>query len=176
MSQCLPIHSNHEPGSNAIDFNAPIDAPVPSDDLDDDDQQDGMLTQVSVLGEETSNEPDLQVFDVLCAGDETSQGCLAEDGMPVIDEPLFCEAYQCYALEIPMSATDVFNWYQERNPAEMPCVASASQRSHAEVHVHNLTVKEKTYVRCCERSRTHMLDIRYCHYCSKTHTSKTIES
>ena len=139
----LPMESMPEPSSKGVDFDAPVSVPVPSEEFEEE-QQDGMLTQIIPFeDDENSNETALQTFDVLYAGDETSQVCLAEDNLPIIDEPLMCEAYQCYALEIPMSHTDVFNWSQESNPTDMACVASASQRSHAEVHVRNLTSKEK---------------------------------
>ena len=143
LNETLPIDPPLELGSNEVDFNAPVNVPVPVEEFEED-HQDGMLTQVVPLEDKDDfSDSDLQTFDVLYAGDETSQVCLAEDNLPIIDEPLSCEAYQCYVLEIPMSATDVFNWYHENNPTEMACVASASQRSHAEVHVRNLTSKEK---------------------------------
>ena len=68
---------------------------------------------------------------------------LAEDGLPIISEPLSCEPEQCFVLEIPLSRSDIIHWSQAEQPEELSFVASASKRARAEVHVKDLTSQEK---------------------------------
>ena len=69
---------------------------------------------------------------------------IAEDGLPFLEEPLTCSTEQCYILEVPLSRSDIIQWSQADKPEEMASVASASKRARSEVHVKDLTSKEKT--------------------------------
>ena len=120
---------------------------MPAEPVDDGELQEmGLVTRVVSLNSHDAYQQEetvLHSVDVFHSGQETNQVCLAEDDLPFIDDPLVCSPEQCFALEIPLSANDVFNWYQESNPEEMVCVALASQRAHAEVHVKNMTSQER---------------------------------
>ena len=144
--------SNLDPNvaaTNSEDTSAPVpgEPDMPAEPVDDGELQEmGLVTQVVSLNSHDAYQQEetvLHSVDVFHSGQETNQVCLAEDDLPFIDDPLVCSPEQCFALEIPLSANDVFNWYQESNPEEMVCVASASQRAHAEVHVKNMTSQER---------------------------------
>ena len=116
---------------------------------EDETNDDSLLLQMANLTETTSEHPEetaLHVFDAFIpASHESRQAtvCLAEDGMPFIDQPLDCSVEECYMLEIPLKPEDLLAWSQENNPAEMAHVAAAGQRARVEVQVKHLTPKEK---------------------------------
>ena len=68
---------------------------------------------------------------------------LAEDGLPFLQEPLDCNHEQCFVLEVPLTRSDILQWFQAEKPEEMASVASASKRARAEVHIKDLTAKER---------------------------------
>eukprot|EP00435_Cladocopium_sp_Y103_P040825 s2199_g11.t1 len=68
---------------------------------------------------------------------------LAEDGMPVIRNPLECEEHQCFALSVEITEGDMQRWAESPRPEEMAWLASASKRARAEVSVKTLNLEEK---------------------------------
>lgn len=68
---------------------------------------------------------------------------LAEDDLPLLKEPLTCNSEQCFVLEVPMTRSDILQWSQADQPEEMASVASASKRARSEVHIKDLTAKER---------------------------------
>ena len=76
-------------------------------------------------------------------GTETPEVCLAEDEMPILDQPLEHFEDQCFMLEVPMSKQDLIKWSTDPRPQELACVASASKRARAEVQIKDLSSEDR---------------------------------
>jgi hypothetical protein len=76
-------------------------------------------------------------------GTETPEVCLAEDEMPILDQPLEHFEDQCFMLEVPMSKQDLIKWSTDPRPQELACVASASKRARAEVQIKELSSEDR---------------------------------
>ena len=83
----------------------------------------------------------------------SDQILLAEDDMPMIQQPLECEEQQCFVLSVDISDQDVLKWSASAKPEEMAWVANVCKRGggggggggggRAEVSVKNLSLEEK---------------------------------
>eukprot|EP00435_Cladocopium_sp_Y103_P014084 s526_g3.t1 len=82
-------------------------------------------------------------WNVFHAGEDTAEVCLAEDGMPYLEEPLMPHEHQCFMLEVPMSRQDIIHWSQAAHPEELAQVASASKRARAEVQLKDLSAEDR---------------------------------
>ena len=76
-------------------------------------------------------------------GVENCDICLAEDGLPYLNEPVQPHDHQCYLLEVPLSRQDIVRWSQSERPEELAQVASASKRARAEVQLKDLSAEDK---------------------------------
>ena len=76
-------------------------------------------------------------------GVENCDICLAEDGLPYLNEPMQPHDHQCYLLELPLSRQDIVRWSQSERPEELAQVASASKRARAEVQLKDLSAEDK---------------------------------
>eukprot|EP00435_Cladocopium_sp_Y103_P034646 s733_g9.t1 len=95
------------------------------------DPNDETLYEVSMLQPgETTESPDEQVL-------------FAEDGMPIIDDPLECREEQCFALSIDINENDIHKWSASEKPEELAWIASVCKRARAEVSVKTLSLEEK---------------------------------
>ena len=82
---------------------------------------------------------------------QNHQVCLAEDGMPIIDNPPEHLEHQCFMLEVPMSRQDILKWSSAEHPEELVQVASAGKRARAEVQIKDLTQADRN---CLKPPRT----------------------
>eukprot|EP00435_Cladocopium_sp_Y103_P004696 s6476_g1.t1 len=78
------------------------------------------------------------------SGNESCEVCLADDGMPFLEDPLQHHEHQCFMLEVPMTRQDLLHWSQSEHPEELAQVASASKRARAEVQIKDLNAEEKS--------------------------------
>ena len=108
-------------------MNSAIDLDTPNDESLDADDGENVLSchEISNFLQE---EP-LQEWNVFHPGSETFEVCLAEDGMPLIDEPMSHHEHQCFMLEVPMSRQDLIQWSQATHPEELAQVASAGNET-----------------------------------------------
>ena len=94
------------------------------------------------LSSECMEDALLQI-DTLQTGSSESQVLLAEDHLPILDEPLSCTEEQCFVLEVPMSECDIHRWFQAEKPEECAHVATAGRRARSEVQVKNLCLEDR---------------------------------
>jgi hypothetical protein len=85
----------------------------------------------------------LHEWTVFHHGTNSGEVCLAEDGMPFIEEPLDPHENQCFMLEVPLSRQDLLRWSQSDHPEELAQVASASKRARAEVQLKDLNFQDR---------------------------------
>ena len=138
LNQIAPIPPSVIPDPNA--------APEPPPPLDLDPTDDELVTERVLFCNPVCSEiqqEDLFDWTVESVSDPHETILLAEDGMPLIANPLNCDSEQCFVLEIPMSQNDVRHWAEAEQPEELSYVASASKRARAEVQVKDLASKEK---------------------------------
>ena len=123
-----------------------------TDEAESETNDDGLLLQMINLTSHEAVDPEQPVEDALHVFDtyyppqecpQTETICLAEDGLPFINDPIDCNTEECFVLEIPMKSEDIHAWSLESNPSDMVCVAAASQRARAEVQVKWLTDGER---------------------------------
>lgn len=150
----LGTDGNSNTGQNVLppvplppnDLPDPSLAPDPPPPLDLDPTDDELVTERVLFCDPVCNDnrpEDLFDWTVELISNPYESIHLAEDGLPIITEPLTCESEQCFALEVPLSRSDIIQWSQADQPEELSCVASASKRARAEVHVKDLTSQEK---------------------------------
>ena len=94
------------------------------------------------LASECMEDPFLQI-DTFQPGCLESSVLLAEDQLPILDEPLICTEEQCFVLEVPMSEHDIHRWFQADKPEECVHVATAGRRARSEVQVENLCLEDR---------------------------------
>ena len=128
-----PTNFNTE---NAIDLDAT--EPVVHD-LDAEDAQVLSCHEIDSLNTDHA----LHEWTVFQRGTESGEICLAEDGMPFIQEQLEPHMNQCFFLEVPLSRQDLLQWSQSSHPEELAQVASASKRARAEVQLKDLNADER---------------------------------
>ena len=85
----------------------------------------------------------LHEWTVFHHGTDSGEVCLAEDGMPFIEEPLDPHENPCFMLEVPLSRQDLLRWSQSDHPEELAQVASASKRARAEVQLKDLNFQDR---------------------------------
>ena len=120
---------------NAIDLDTPTEEPV-----------DAAETENVLSCYEISDflqEDPIHEWNVFQSGTESYDICLAEDGLPFLDEPMCHHDHQCFMLEVPMSCQDLLQWSQSSHPEELAQVASAGKRARAEVQIKDLTAAER---------------------------------
>ena len=150
----LGTDGNSNTGQNVLppvplplnDLPDPSLAPDPPPPLDLDPTDDELVTERVLFCDRVCNDnrpEDLFDWTVELISNPYESIHLAEDGLPIITEPLTCESEQCFVLEVPLSRSDIIQWSQADQPEELSCVASASKRARAEVHVKDLTSQEK---------------------------------
>ncbi|OLQ06719.1 Copia protein [Symbiodinium microadriaticum] len=125
---------------NAENLN-PQDIPVPESD-------EGLVSDHLFVAFEDSGIVDDQGaelinFTTIHSSEEATGPPLAEDELPYILDPLKPNDHQAYCLEVPLKAKDVRKWIKEGASEHLATVAAASKKSRAEVHLKDLTVKEK---------------------------------
>ena len=113
-----------------------------------DNPEESFLLQATNIFEQSNSsnadQDELMMFDTFySAGCPTETVCLAEDGMPFIDNPLDCSTEECFVLDIPLKSADLTAWSQESNPSDMACIAAASQRARSEVQVKYLSDSDR---------------------------------
>lgn len=150
----LGTDGNSNTGQNVLppvplppnDLPDPSLAPDPPPPLDLDPTDDELVTERVLFCDPVCNDnrpEDLFDWTVELISNPYESIHLAEDGLPIITEPLTCKSEQCFVLEVPLSRSDIIQWSQADQPEELSCVASASKRARAEVHVKDLTSQEK---------------------------------
>ena len=125
---------------NAENLN-PQDIPVPESD-------EGLVSDHLFVAFEDSGIVDdrgaeLINFTTIHSSEEATGPPLAEDELPYILDPLKPNDHQACCLEVPLKAKDVRKWIKEGASEHLATVAAASKKSRAEVHLKDLTVKEK---------------------------------
>ena len=147
-NQNTPVHEPSNPPTNPTENHESID-PEPID-LDTELSDDSAL-YANVSEEifacqaidQQNPECDLLDWSVFQPGTETSQVCLAEDDLPLLEHPLEIQEHQCFMLEVPMTRQDLIRWSESSQPEELAQVASASKRARSEVQIKDLTSKER---------------------------------
>ena len=136
-SNQLPTDEVAEPVENSPQNEEPFDLDA-TDEPNDDPTENAMpILHCSALD---SSVYEWTQFD---PGEATQDVLLADDGLPMIENPLECEEQQCFALSIELSDNDVHRWAAADKPEEMAWLASVSKRARAEVCIKNLNLEEK---------------------------------
>jgi hypothetical protein len=98
-------------------------------------QEDGLESHADVLTCHDvchlETDTTLHEWNVFHVGTQSNQVCLAEDGMPFVDNPPEPLEHQCFMLEVPMSRQDILKWSSAEHPEELAQVASAGKRARA---------------------------------------------
>jgi hypothetical protein len=120
---------------NAIDLDTPTEEPVDAAETE------NVLSCFEIS--DFLQEDPIHELNVFQSGTESYDICLAEDGLPFLDEPMCHHDHQCFMLEVPMSRQDLLQWSQSSHPEELAQVASAGKRARAEVQIKDLTAAER---------------------------------
>ena len=121
--------------------NQPIDLDASEDQTIDLDPPSNILTCHEVFSLE-AEEP-IHEWNVFHVGTSQNQVCLADDGMPYVENPPEPSEHQCFMIEVPMSKQDILKWASSEHPEELAQVASASKRARAEVQIKDLSPSER---------------------------------
>ena len=120
---------------NAIDLDTPNEEPIDAAETE------NVLSCYEIS--DFLHENPIHEWNVFQPGTEFHDVCLAEDGLPLLDEPMCHHDHQCFMMEVPMSRQDLIQWSQSSHPEELAQVASAGKRARAEVQIKDLTAAER---------------------------------